>query len=233
MKLLKSLSSKLRLVAILSVFATSSAFAGSPFGGAMVKIAATTSVPTLSGTMLLLLSLLLFVVAFRVAKQKSNSGKFFIMLIGASALLAAGNGVKLISEVQAIQADVEMTPTELDYRLLRGGQNLINVSGQPITVLSIDPLDVDSCTVTGGTEPCDMNNTPPTIPLSAPITFQPGEFCFIECLASGDSPVGAITEDINRGGIPTGADRGVESPAGNLVADAHLWATSANGAQIA
>jgi 5'-nucleotidase len=45
--------------------------------------------------------------------------------------------------------------------------------------------------------------------------------------------LGTITADINRGGTPPGSDRGVESPAGNLVADAQLWATSANGAQIA
>lgn len=50
---------------------------------------------------------------------------------------------------------------------------------------------------------------------------------------SGNTPVGTITADINRGGTPPGSDRGVESPAGNLVADAQLWATSANGAEIA
>ena len=49
---------------------------------------------------------------------------------------------------------------------------------------------------------------------------------------AGTTPVGTITADINRGGV-NGSDRGVESPAGNLVADAQLWATSANGAQIA
>ncbi len=49
----------------------------------------------------------------------------------------------------------------------------------------------------------------------------------------GNTPIGTITADINRGGIPTGSDRGVESPAGNLVADAQLWSTSAAGAQIA
>jgi len=49
---------------------------------------------------------------------------------------------------------------------------------------------------------------------------------------AGNTPVGTITADINRGGV-NGSDRGVESPAGNLVADAQLWATSANGAQIA
>lgn len=50
--------------------------------------------------------------------------------------------------------------------------------------------------------------------------------------ASATKPVGMITADINRGGVG-GSDRGVESPAGNLVADAQLWATSASGAQIA
>jgi hypothetical protein len=48
-----------------------------------------------------------------------------------------------------------------------------------------------------------------------------------------DTPIGSITADINRGGTPTGTDRGVESAAGNLVADAQLWATSNNGAEIA
>ena len=51
--------------------------------------------------------------------------------------------------------------------------------------------------------------------------------------AAGNTPVGTITATISRGGNPPGSDRGVESAAGNLVADAQLWATSANGAQIA
>jgi 5'-nucleotidase len=50
---------------------------------------------------------------------------------------------------------------------------------------------------------------------------------------AGTTPIGTITADINRGGNPPGDDRGVESPAGNLVADAQLWATSASGAEIA
>jgi 5'-nucleotidase len=51
--------------------------------------------------------------------------------------------------------------------------------------------------------------------------------------AAADTPIGTISADINRGGDPTGSDRGVESPAGNLVADAQQWATSANGAVVA
>jgi 5'-nucleotidase len=50
---------------------------------------------------------------------------------------------------------------------------------------------------------------------------------------SGNTPVGTITADILRGGNPPGSDRGVESAAGNLVADAQLWATSAFFADVA
>jgi len=45
--------------------------------------------------------------------------------------------------------------------------------------------------------------------------------------------VGSITEDINRGGVPTGSDRSVESPAGNLIADAQFSATQTFGSQVA
>lgn len=51
--------------------------------------------------------------------------------------------------------------------------------------------------------------------------------------ASETIPVGTISADINRGGDPTGDDRGVESPTGNMVADAQQWSTSAAGAVVA
>ena len=50
---------------------------------------------------------------------------------------------------------------------------------------------------------------------------------------SATTPIGSVTTDIVRGGTPPGDDRGVESPLGNLVADAQLWATSSNGADVA
>jgi 5'-nucleotidase len=49
---------------------------------------------------------------------------------------------------------------------------------------------------------------------------------------AGNTPVGTITEDINRG-VAGEDDRSVESSLSNLIADAQVWATSANGAQIA
>jgi len=50
---------------------------------------------------------------------------------------------------------------------------------------------------------------------------------------SGNIPVGTISADITRGGDPTGSDRGVESAAGNLVADTQAWSTSATGVDVA
>jgi 5'-nucleotidase len=50
---------------------------------------------------------------------------------------------------------------------------------------------------------------------------------------AGNTPVGTIAESIYRGGNPPGSNRGVESALGNLVADAQLWSTSANFADIA
>jgi 5'-nucleotidase len=50
----------------------------------------------------------------------------------------------------------------------------------------------------------------------------------------GNDPIGSVTADIVRGGTPPGDDRGVESAAGNLVADAQLEATATlYGADVA
>mgnify|MGYP003575192647 CR=1 FL=1 len=49
----------------------------------------------------------------------------------------------------------------------------------------------------------------------------------------GSQEVGTITGDIKRAFIGSAEDRGSESNAGNLIADAQLWATLVNGAQIA
>jgi 5'-nucleotidase len=49
----------------------------------------------------------------------------------------------------------------------------------------------------------------------------------------GSREVGRITGDIRRAFIGASEDRGSESNAGNMIADAQLWSTGVNGAQIA
>jgi len=49
----------------------------------------------------------------------------------------------------------------------------------------------------------------------------------------GSQEVGEITGDITRAFVGSSEDRASESNAGNMIADAQLWATQVNGAQIA
>lgn len=88
------------LIFILTVLPFSSAFAGTP--GILVYGPVTAAIPTLSGTMLVVLSLLLFAIAMRVARQKNvKGGKLFLTLIGTGALISGIGGIKLVSDVVA------------------------------------------------------------------------------------------------------------------------------------
>lgn len=119
-----------KLATFIALFtSTSSAFAA----GGTVTFTSATGVPTLSGTMLIVLSLLLFVVALKISRQKGhNTGKFFMLLIGASALISGTGGVKLLSDVHAGLATttiVENTP----YTIPANSDALyFNDSGQPL-----------------------------------------------------------------------------------------------------
>lgn len=111
----KSIFSKSSLVLLSSILFNSSAIAGNPptppIGGDVnFSINGVNAIPTLSGTMLILLSLLLFVVAMRVAKNKNGTGaKFFVMMIGTAAISMSVGGFKVVSSVHAGFASV-LTP---------------------------------------------------------------------------------------------------------------------------
>lgn len=69
---------------------------------------------------LIVLSLLLFAVAYKTAKQKSNSaGKLFIGLIGTFALVAAGGGIKLVTDVEACGMDVPLSTRNTDIQITK------------------------------------------------------------------------------------------------------------------
>ena len=142
MENLKKLASKFSLIAIISLFATSSAFAGTP----VIVFGPVTNVPTLSGSMLIVLSLLLMVVAVRVTRNKhKNTGKFFITLIGASALLAGAGGVKLISEVNAsVAPSITMPQGESLPIFLSSLNEYLNNSGVTQQVKSIGIASCDN-----------------------------------------------------------------------------------------
>ncbi len=99
MKYLNKITSKFTATTFI-LLSTNSAFAT----GATVtfNLPGPASIPTLSGTMLILLSVLLCMVAYRTAKQKNtNSNKLFITVLGAGFLVSASSGVKLVSDAHA------------------------------------------------------------------------------------------------------------------------------------
>jgi len=171
-------------VAVSSLIATSSVFAT----GATATIAAVAAVPTLSGTMLVVLSLLLFAVAFRVAKQKNGSAsKLFLAMTGITALIAGGSGINLVSEAQAGGTTIQLTPNTTTYTLLNDPENplsgfdgkLENTSGQPVTLVSLINDDTSVCSVVG-VGPCS-ELTIPFSPPSPPIVIPHGASCEFKC----------------------------------------------------
>jgi len=68
-----------------------------------------TSVPTMGGTMLIALAVLLALVAFRLLKDRAHSGSSMVIAIAAVTALASGaGGVKLIADAHANSNVLEM-----------------------------------------------------------------------------------------------------------------------------
>ena len=182
----KTLISKFSIITLISTILSSSAFATGgqitfTIQGAPIN---PTAVPTLSGTMLVILSLLLFAVAFRIAKQKNTrAGKFFIALLGVTAIASGSGGVKLVSDTYA---GLSTTPIQLPD------------TGIPITLnpdqfyvfenILSDSLNIFLQADEGST--CGtFGPTPSGIPVcSSGSTLAPDTTCHIECRSDGPGP---------------------------------------------
>jgi len=154
--------------------------------GASVSFSAVSasSIPTLSTTMLLVLSLLLLVVAFRVSKQKNNAaGKIFVTLLGVSAIVTMGHSVKLISDTNAGGVPVDITPSSPLFTI-EAGETIDFVTPEDLAVSLSIKVDADSqCFFTALGDACvPANLIPPGVvidlapdedserPLSLPFT---------------------------------------------------------------
>ncbi|KAG1652822.1 hypothetical protein GQR58_025969 [Nymphon striatum] len=135
MILSRSLVTKTSLSLLTSLIIITPAFAGTN-GQLTYGPLSPTSVPTLSGTMLIIMSLLLFVVAYKVSKQKgAHAGKFFVTLISASALVTGIGGVKFVSNVDAADTNpplvvAEGETVEIFASLFNSFRNSTNVTQQ-------------------------------------------------------------------------------------------------------
>lgn len=134
--------------------------------GALVTFANNTNaIPTLSTTMLMVLSVLLFAVAFKVSKQKNSAKtKMFVTLLGVTAVVAiSNNGIKLINNVQA---SLESTPLMIVNPPVRIGEvggtggeaDFYNGTGEAITIQSIAVDEGSQCFFPFGGDNCVPTN---------------------------------------------------------------------------
>ncbi len=164
-----------RLSAILAITTSASTvYAGS--NGSITFAPANvdpTAVPTLSSYMLIILSVLLFAVAFRVSKQK-GADKFFVFILSASVLMAGTGGVKLVSDLKASSFFTISPPEGASFSITSGAPNVYeNGSGVPQEVTEFTlPEFCQSYP--------DTVNTP--IDCSLGLVLPDGSTCKVNCL---------------------------------------------------
>lgn len=139
----------------------------------------TTEIPTLSNIMLILLTLLLFIVAYKASSKKgSQTSKLFISLLGLTVLLTGLGNLTLINEADAIGAiqkrslplsgHIDPTDSVTEY--------INDLSNQTLVIDEIlnDPSEgVYACngyTDNGSKIPCEVD-----------LQLEAGESCFISC----------------------------------------------------
>ncbi|GAA0409042.1 hypothetical protein GCM10009133_16980 [Cocleimonas flava] len=180
MKTLKTFFAKLITLSLLLIAVPSSVFAGD----ASLPVinfalpAGATAVPSLSGTMLVILSLLLFVVALKISKQKNaNTGKFFVTLIGVTAIVSGSGGIKMISEVNAGNDAVFINIPENITRTLDTytPYTFKNTNAQALTI-TLEENDYSCISLDGGA----------TLPLCNDGSLAPDSSCGIVCINPPD-----------------------------------------------
>ena len=123
------------------------------------------AIPTLNGVMLLLLSLLLVVIAFRMTKQKNtHASKLFLTLLSVGVLSSGTVGVHLISKANANGGGNIPLTSSGSVAVAEGDNNYLN--SLLSYAVSITAIDVDTgftCTVaSSGDLKCTVGLTLPS-----------------------------------------------------------------------
>ena len=136
-------------------------------------LSAATGVPTLSGIMLILLGLSLVIVAVRMLKQNTSGSAMLFGIIGVTALMSSGSGVKLLADAYATSA------LHVELHLAGGGTVHIddgsvaffeNTSGVTQKISNI--ILPENCPNRNGSDPdaCIVG-----------LTLDLNDICFIDC----------------------------------------------------
>ncbi len=163
------------LLGLVGLFGSSSASAA-----AITVVFAPASIggiPTLSGGMLLILSLLLAAVAFRIVKQHQSGTSMLLGIIGVTALMSGAGGVKLLSDAQAgiiptplVGGSVTVDPASFFNNFF------INSTGVAQTINSVSSGD-GSCPDVN----LDIGLSSGFPHCSVGLTLADGDICYVRC----------------------------------------------------
>ncbi|MFK5892466.1 MAG: midcut-by-XrtH protein [Pseudomonadota bacterium] len=144
---------------------------------------AATEVPTLSGTMLIFMSVLMATLGFILIKQKNfkAQNKLVLYLIGVAVLIAGGGGIKLINNSYALipisnfNMDNIVNPLDIEEPI----KNIYtNTTGASVKIMDID-LKGHECFKNGLAN--EQFPTGDEGECAIGLTVPNGESCFINC----------------------------------------------------
>jgi len=132
-----------------------------------------TNIPTLSGMMLILLGLLLAAVAFRVMRKQKATYNALVTILGVSAVLVAGSGIKLVDEAWAT-ISVPLDNPNGGIEIIAGDNYNVyeNASGIPQTIGLVKLPPVCPFFPMGETSFPECTGG---------MVLQPGDFCEVDC----------------------------------------------------
>lgn len=147
------------------------------------------AVPTISGSLLIVLAVLLMIVAVRLLKDRPNAGANLLIAVVAIASLATGaGGVKLVADAYAGVLEAQMTNAAGGtLNIPSGASRVVNVTEVPQQITNIAysagcssqaPVNADAPVQ------ADAGTSVGTCTTSTTLAAQSGEFCDIDVVCA-------------------------------------------------
>ena len=128
------------IIALAGFGLSSKVFAGASVGSIVYGTGDSTAVPTLGGSALIVLAVLLAVVAFRILRTQQHKGVNLVVALTAITAIAAGaGGIRLVSDAQAVTVGVVNMTSEAggSVQLSEGLNEVTNTTNVPLKILDI------------------------------------------------------------------------------------------------
>jgi IPTL-CTERM motif len=145
------------LIALAGTGLSANVFAGSSVGSIVYGSGDSTPVPTLGGSALIVLAILLAVVAFRILRTQQHKGVNLVVALTAVTALASGvGGIRLVSDANALipVGTVNMSSESGgSVQLSIGANEVTNVTKVPLSILQINVANgcfIDNIRPNGG-----------------------------------------------------------------------------------